>query len=117
VAQHEHCKTVTGVLACDNPSNCETYFLIFHQAVLIPDLKVTLLSLMQMHNNDLLVNDKPKSMALTPTSNHHCIIIHQHIGDEEALWIPLSIHDVASYFPTRKLAREEFKQSDLEPAN
>jgi hypothetical protein len=33
VAQHKHCKTVTGVLAYDHPSNGETYFLIFHQMV------------------------------------------------------------------------------------
>jgi hypothetical protein len=69
---------------------------------------------MQIQDNDLLVNDKPKSMGLTPTSNHHCIIIHWNIGDEEALRIPLSIHGVVSYFPTRKLTREEFEQSDLE---
>jgi hypothetical protein len=102
VAQHEDCETVMGVLAHDHPSNGETYFLIFHQAVLIPDLKVSILSPMQMHDNDLLVNDKPKSMALTPTSNHHCIIIHWHIGNEEAL------------FPYTKPTREEFERSDLE---
>jgi hypothetical protein len=44
--ERKHCKTVTGVLAYDHPSNGETYFLIFHQAVMIPDLKVTLLSQM-----------------------------------------------------------------------
>jgi hypothetical protein len=37
VAQRKHCKTVTGVLAYDHSSNGETYFLIFHQAVLIPN--------------------------------------------------------------------------------
>jgi hypothetical protein len=59
VAQCEHCKTVTGVLANDHPINGETYFLIFHQAVLIPTLKVSLLSLMQMHDNDLLLMTIP----------------------------------------------------------
>jgi hypothetical protein len=29
VAQHKHCKNVTGVLAYDHRSNGETYFLIF----------------------------------------------------------------------------------------
>jgi hypothetical protein len=105
-----HWKTVTGVLAHDHPSNGETYFLIFHQAVLIPNLKVSLLSLMQMLNNDLFVNDKPKSMALTPTNNHHCITIHWHLGHEGALWIPLSIHGATSYFPMRKPTREDAKR-------
>jgi hypothetical protein len=88
VAQCRHYKTVTGVLAYDHPSNSDTYFLIFHQAVLIPDLKVSLLSPMQMHDNYVLVNDEPKSMALALTSNHHSTIISQHLGGKEALWIP-----------------------------
>jgi hypothetical protein len=68
---------------------------------------------MQMHN-DLFVNNKPKSTALTPTNDHHCIIINHHLGDEEALQIPLLIHSVTLYFPMQKLTREEFKQSDME---
>jgi hypothetical protein len=110
VAQHEHCKTVTGVLAYDHTRNGETYFLIFHQAVLIPNSKVSIPSLMQMHNNDIFVNDEPKSMALTTTNDHHCIIMNQHLGDKEVLQIPLSIHGVMSYLPMKKLTREEFEQ-------
>jgi hypothetical protein len=69
---------------------------------------------MQMRDNDVLVNDKPKSMALTPRSDNHCIIINWYLGYEEVLHIPLTIHGVTLYFPMKKPMREEFGQSDLE---
>jgi hypothetical protein len=113
VAQREACKTVTGVMAYDHPSTGVTYFLIFHQAILIPCMKVSLISPMQLRDNDLSVNDEPKSMALIPTDEHHCVTIPRN-GDVDDLKIPLSLHGVTSYFNTRKPTRQEFEQSDLD---
>ena len=48
VAQREGCRTVTGVVAYDHPSTGVTYMLILHQAILIPCMKVTLISPMQL---------------------------------------------------------------------
>jgi hypothetical protein len=59
VAQGEACKTVTGVMAYDHPSTSVTYYLIFHQAILILCMKVSLISPMQLRDNDLTVNDEP----------------------------------------------------------
>jgi hypothetical protein len=75
VAQRESCAKVTGILAYDNPVSAITCNLIFHHAILIPCMKSSLMSLMQLYNLDLYMNDEPKSMALTLTDNHHCIII------------------------------------------
>jgi hypothetical protein len=44
VAQQNNCKTVTGVVAYDHPTTGETYYLVFHQAILIPCMKVLLIS-------------------------------------------------------------------------
>jgi hypothetical protein len=100
-------------MAYDHPSTGVTYFLIFHQAILIPCMKVSLISPMQLRDNDLSVNDEPKSMALTPTDDHHCVNIPRN-GDADGLKIPLSLHGVTSYFTTRKPTRQEYEQSDLD---
>jgi hypothetical protein len=113
VAQRDSCKTVTGVMAYDHPTTGVTYFLTFHQAILIPCMKVSLISPMQMRDNDLSMNDEPKSMALTPTDDHHCVTILQK-EDVDGLKIPLSLHGVTSYFTTRKPTRQEYEQSDLD---
>jgi hypothetical protein len=73
VVQRESCATVTGILAYDNPVSGITCNLIFHQAILIPCMKSSLISLMQLCDLDLYMNDEPKSMALTLMDDHHCI--------------------------------------------
>lgn len=113
VAQRDGCKTVTAELAYDHPKTGVTYFLMFHQAILIPCMKVRLISPMQLRDNDIFVNDEPKSMALTPTNDHHCINIPEG-GDSEGLKIPLSLHGVTSYFVTRKPTRQEYENSELD---
>jgi hypothetical protein len=113
VVQLDSCATVAGVLAYDHPGLGSTYYLIFHQTILIPCMKSSLISLMQLLDHDLYVNDVPKYMALTPTVNHHCIIIPEW-PDTEALWIPLLIYGVLSYFVTCKPTKEEYERSDLD---
>lgn len=112
VGKRQGCKTVTGVMAYDHPSTGVTYMLIFHQAILIPSMKMSLISPRQLRENDLFVNDEPKS-ALIPTDDHHSVSVPVK-GDVEGLKIPLSLHGVTSYFTTRKPTRQEFEQSDLD---
>jgi hypothetical protein len=88
VAQRDNCKTVTGVLAYDHPTTGVTYYLILHQAILIPCMTVSLISPMQLRDSDLFVIDEPKCMALNLMDNHHCINIREN-GDMEALNFPL----------------------------
>ena len=69
------CKTVSAVIGYDHPETGDNYMLVIHQAVLIPKLKANLLCPMQLRDFDISVNDEPKHMVLTPTDDHHAIII------------------------------------------
>jgi hypothetical protein len=113
VAQQDACKTVSGVVAYDHPDGT-VYYLVFHQAILIPQMTVSLISSMQLRDNDVVVNDEPKHMVLNPMNDHHCITVNEAAGRSTTLRIPLLLHGVTSYFLTRKPTREEFEQSDLD---
>ena len=91
--------------------------LIIHQAILVPGMTANLLSTMQLRDNNLRVNDEPKHMALTPTEDHHAIVIPAYNLDgeqHEELRIPLAFKGVTSYFPTRKPTRQEYEKSELD---
>ncbi len=107
------CKTVSGVLAYDDPITKKTFMLVLHQALLIPRMKVNLISPMQVRDNDVHVNEEPKHMVWNPTNDHHAIVVYGKEG-EVVVRIPLSIHGVTSYFPSRKPTLEEYEASDLE---
>ena len=44
--------------------------------------------------HDVRVNDKPKFMDLTPTDNHHVIVINRSDQEQQQVNIPLSIRGV-----------------------
>ena len=105
-------KTVTAVIACDHPETGETCMLIIHQATLVNAMKHNLSSPMQLRDNGLRVNDEPKHMVPTPTDYHHAISMPT--GDDgDPLIVPLSLSGVTSHFPTRKLTRQEWENTDL----
>ena len=109
VAHSSNCRIISAVIAYDHPETGDVYMLVIHQAILIPEMENNLLCPMQLHDHGLAVNDKPKYMALNPTEGHHAITIcGAVVGDEEALQIPLELHGVTSYFPTRKPTKEEY---------
>ena len=58
--------------------------------------------------------DEPKFMVPNPTEDHHAIYIPEVKGESPALRIPLSLHGVTSYFPTRKPTRDEYEKSELD---
>jgi hypothetical protein len=91
VSEKDHCRMVSGVVAYVDPTTGDAYMLVIHQAIEIPSIKVDLLSPMQMRDNDLHVNDKPKHMALSPTEDHHCIRIELDGSDERTLGEPTAI--------------------------
>jgi len=69
---------------------------------------MNLLGLMQLWDNEILINDKPKHIFLNPTEAHHCIKIPGS-KDKSELRIPLLIKGVISYFPTWKPTIEEYE--------
>ena len=106
------CKLVSAVVAYDHATTGDVYMIVIHQAVLVPGMKVNLFGQMQVKDNDVIVNDEPKYMALTPTDNTHAITLKDKEG-EIALRIPLSLHGVTSYFTTRKPTQEEYDKTEL----
>ena len=75
VSERKSCRTVSAVVAYDDPLANETFMLTIHQAVMIPRMESTLLCPNQMRCNDVRVNDEPKSMVLNPTNDHHALIM------------------------------------------
>ena len=86
--------------------------LVIHQAILIPDMPNNLLCPMQLRDHGLAVNDKPKHMALNPTEEHHAIMFCDcNTQASGLLRIPLELHGVTSYFPSRKPTKEEYENT------
>ena len=51
-------------------------------------------------------------MALNPTDGHHAITIcGTMMQDGESMRIPLELHGVTLYFPTRKLTKEKYENT------
>lgn len=106
------CRTVSAAVAYDHPSDGSTYFLIVHQAIEIPNMKTNLLSPMQLRDIGIRVNDEPKHMVLTPTDYHHAITVPPDGTREEELVLPLSLHGVTSFIPTRRPTTQEFEAAE-----
>ena len=86
--------------------------LVIHQAILIPDMPNSLLCPIQLQDHGLAMNDEPKYMALIPMDDHHAITFHDHNTQRgEPLRIPLELHGVMSYFPSRKLTKDEYENT------
>ena len=107
---HTDARTVSAALAYDNPFG-ETIILVIHQAIHIPGLKHNLLCPMQMRLNDVKISELPKFLAEWPSDKTHAITIPE-TNDAEGIVIPLSLHGVTSYFPTRKPTVAEYERKD-----
>ena len=112
VGERSNCRIISTVVAYNHPETGEVYMLVIHQAILIPDMPNDLLCPMQLQDHGLPVNDKPKYMALNPTDDHHAITFRDHYTQRgEPLRIPLELHGVTSYFPSRKPTKDEYENT------
>lgn len=99
---------VSAALAYDDPLTGEVIILAVHQAIHLENMDHHLLCPMQMRMHDIQVNECPKFLDANPTDDSHSIIIPDD-GEGEPYKIPLSLHGVTSYFPTRRPTQEEFE--------
>ena len=76
--------------------------LIVNQAICIPGMEVNLICPMQLRDNDIEVNDLPKSLQTNPTDHNHAIIA-------DNLLITLHIKGIISYFTVSKPSKEEWE--------
>ena len=112
VGERSNCRFVSAVVAYDHPASGDVYMLVIHQAILIPSMSHNLLCPMQLRDHGLTVNDEPKYMALNPTDEHHAITFRDHNTQGGGpLRIPLELHGVTSYFPSRKPTKEEYENT------
>ena len=102
---HGGCKTVSAAIAYDCPSG-EVIILTIHQAIYIPSLNHNLLCPMQLRLNDVKLSETPKFLADNPDVRTHGMVLRDDDADEE-LVIPMDLHGVTSYFPTRKPSQQE----------
>ena len=97
---HNRAKTVSAVIAYDHPATGDTYYLILHQALLLP-VPTNLLCPLQLRDIGIRVNDEPKHLAPNPNDSLHAITIPaDQTTRMEPLVIPLTYHGVTSTFPT-----------------
>ena len=75
---------------------------------MLPDLDHNLLSTIQLQLNDVTVNDVPRFFTEKPTRVTHSLVIPMH-NIENPYVIPMTLHGVASSFPTRKPTVEQFE--------
>ena len=68
---------VSAALAYDDPMSGETMILRVHQAVHIPTMDSNLLCPIQLHVNDVEVNDCPKFLHPSPTDTTHSIVVKE----------------------------------------
>ena len=106
VGETEACRTVSDIIAYDHPESGETYMLVLHQAILIPQTENNLLCPLQIQDNEVRVNYEPKFMVSTPTENHHAIVIRGIDQDQQPINIPQYIKGIISYFPSHKHTKE-----------
>ena len=74
VGERSNCHIISAVVAYNHPVSGDTYMIVIHQAILIPDMPNNLLCPMQLRDHGLAVNDEPKYMALNPMEEHHAIM-------------------------------------------
>ena len=101
-------RTVSAALAYDDPRDGATVILIVHQAIHVPTMCNNLLTPMQLRVNDVKVRDTPRFLT-DPSDredNQHAIVIPT--PDHDDYVIPLDLHGIISYFPTRKPSLREF---------
>jgi hypothetical protein len=101
---------VSAALAYDCPISYQTFILIFHHALYLPDLKSHLICPNQLRINGIRVNDCPLQF-MQPSErkmNSHSIEVSQ-------ILIPLSLRGVISYFEVRCPTETEMEDPSRYP--
>jgi hypothetical protein len=103
---------VSGCFAYDDPQDGTAKILVVHQGVHVPGLPNSLIPPNQMRDNEVVVNECPKSMKLTPTAEDHSLIVQGLY--ETSYQMPLTLRGVISCLPVRYPTDQEFLDEGLE---
>jgi hypothetical protein len=102
---------VTLAVAYDCPRTGETYLLVFHEALHIPEMTVHLLNPNQIRGQGIEVNDVP--LQLLPEDSR-IPRMHSIISKDPPMHIPLSMKGVCSGFTVREPTWDECRDVDQE---
>ena len=68
-------KTISGIVAYDDPTTSEIFHLVINQVIHIPHLDHHLLCPMQCRVNDVTMNETPMFLDIDPTDKSHALVI------------------------------------------
>jgi Reverse transcriptase (RNA-dependent DNA polymerase) len=105
---------VSVAVAYDDPVTYTTYILVFHQVLLIKELKCNLISPFQLRTNGIVVNEEPLS-TMVRTKALRDVPPNSHAIVTDLLQIPLRLKGVFSYFETRAATSFEVSNPDQFP--
>jgi hypothetical protein len=66
---------LSGAFKYTSPSNGSSYILIVNQGIHLDNLDHSLLCPMQLRDNDVILNEQPKSMTDNPTEETHSLLV------------------------------------------
>ena len=87
-------RTITGAFGYCEPLTGNSFHLVIHQAIYIPNLDHPLLCPMQCRVAGVDINGFPKFLTTLPQENSHCIIAKDEYGSRTVL--PLALQGVTS---------------------
>ena len=85
---------LSGAFKYTSPSDGQSTILVVHQAVYIDTMLHSLLCPMQLQENDIILNECPKSMVDNPSAEHHSLLATT--DTNQLLRIPLLLRGVTS---------------------
>lgn len=97
---------VDGCIAYNCPNTQRTYLLVFKNALHVPSMKHNLIPPFILREAGLVVNDTPKIHLQQPTQSDHAII-----DPSSDLSITLQLHNIFSFFHSRKPTADEIAYS------
>ena len=98
---------ISGALLYTSPADGTCYILVVHQAVHIETMEHSLLCPMQLRDNDIILNETPKSMIENPTEEDHSFV--GHTDDNRHIRIPFNIRGVTSCITVSKPTIEQYE--------
>jgi hypothetical protein len=105
-------RTVSGVVAYDDPQTGRMLHLIINQAIHILHLDHHLLCPMQCCVNDVIVNNLPKFLATDPTDQTHALTLTDPDNPLQPVILPLILRGVTSLLNVRSTNIDEFNSHD-----
>ena len=106
------CQTISETVAYNHPQSRQLYILIFHQCIHVENLDHHLLCSMQCQINSVDVNETPNFLLKIPTDTSHALVVDDTDGMVPMI-VSLSITNVTSYFPCRKLTHTKLEDCDV----